>query len=80
MNSQCAQKDFEKALRRFNKPPDPDLNLANLDLGESKTDFESFSGDKNLEESKEEERIDIILPEGNKYLNFKLKDFKGQLI
>ena len=65
MNSQCAQKDFEKALRRFNKPPDPDLNLANLDLGESKTDFEPFSGDKNLDEGKEEERIDIILPEGN---------------
>ena len=66
MNSQCAEKDFEKALRRFNKPPDLDLNLANPDLGESETDFESFSGDKNLDEGKEEEeRINIILPEGN---------------
>ena len=66
MNSQCAQRDYEKALRRFNKPPDPDLNLANMDLGESETDFESFSRDENLEEGKEEqERIDIILPEGN---------------
>ena len=64
MNSQCAQRDYEKALRRFNKPPDPDLSLANLDLGESETDFESFSGDKNLDEGKEEERIDINLPEG----------------
>ena len=67
MNGQCAQMDFEKALQRFNKkPPDLDLNLTNLDLGESESDFESFSGDKNLDEGKgEQERIDIILPEGN---------------
>ena len=65
MNGQCAQMDFERALQRFNKPPDLDLNLTNLDLGESETDFESFARE-NLEESKgEQERIDIILPEGN---------------
>ena len=69
MNSQCAQRDYEKALRRFNKPPDPDLNLANMDLGESETDFESFSRDENLEEGKEEqERIDIDLPEGKVHI------------
>ena len=57
--------DFERALQRFNKPPDLDLTLTNLDLGESETDFESFAGE-NLDASKEEqERIDIILPEGN---------------
>ena len=66
MNGQCAQMDFERALQRFNKPPDLDLNLTNLDLGESETDFESFTGDKNLDAGKgEQERIDIILPEGN---------------
>ena len=65
MNGQCAQMDFERALQRFNKPSDLDLNLTNLDLGESETDFESFAGE-NLDASKEEqERIDIILPEGN---------------
>ena len=64
MNGQCAQMDFERALQRFNKPPDLDLNLTNLDLGESESDFESFSGDKNLDAG-EQERIDIILPEGN---------------
>ena len=69
MNSQCAQRDYEKALRRFNKPPDPDLNQANMDLGESETDFESFSRDENLEEGKEEqERIDIDLPEGKVHI------------
>ena len=63
MNGQCAQMDFERALQRFNKPPDLDLTLTNLDLGESETDFESISGDKKLDEGKEkEERIDITLP------------------
>ena len=65
MNGQCAQMDFERALQRFNKPPDLDLTLTNLDLGESETDFESFA-EENLDASKgEQERIDIILPEGN---------------
>ena len=66
MNEQCAQKDFEKALQQFNKPKDLDLNLANLDLGGSETDFEAVSGDKDLVAGKEEqERIKINLPEGS---------------